>query len=80
MHYDGSMDPSGLVDVIRHLVARRRPTVDALRLIAEGSLPAYNLPGRPGWWVEPAQLEATLARHGPRVRAEAARRVIRMRS
>ena len=71
-------DPLGdgaLVDVVRHLMARHRPTVDALRLIAEGTLPAYGMPGRSGWWVEPGQLEASLSQHGPRVRAEAARRL-----
>jgi len=74
MHYDEMMDPANLVDVVRHLAVRRRPAVDALRLIAEGTLPAYRLPGRRGWWVEPAQLEASLSQHGPRLRAETARR------
>jgi len=75
MHYDARVDSAGLVDVVRHLAVRRRPAVDALRLIVEGTLPAYHLPGRRGWWVEPSQLEAALARHGPRLRAETADRI-----
>ena len=71
------MDSGRLVDVVRHLAARRCPTIDALRLIAEGTLPAYGVPGRPGWWVEPRQLDAVLSQHGPRLRAEAMRRLAR---
>jgi hypothetical protein len=65
---------SQLVHVVRHLASRHRPTVDALRLIAEGTLPAYRLPGRAGWWVEADRLEAGLSAHGPRLQAEADRR------
>jgi hypothetical protein len=68
-----------LVHVVRHLAAHRRPTVDALRLIAEGTLPAYRLPGRAGWWVEPDRLEAGLSAHGARLQAEADRRRARFR-
>lgn len=74
------VDPAGLVDVVRHLRTGRRPSVDALRLIAEGTLPAYDLPGRRGWWVQPDQLEACLSQHGPRLRAETAHRLARLAS
>ncbi len=69
-------DPRGapLVHVIGHLSALHRPTVDALRLVAEGTLPAYELPGRPGWWVRPDELEAALSAHASRLQAEASRR------
>ena len=50
------------------------PATTALRLVAEGTLDVWELPGRAGWWVDPVQLETALAEHGLRVEAEAASR------
>ena len=68
------MDHARLVHLVGRLESQSRPTTTALRLVAEGSLDAWDLPGRTGWWVDPVQLETALTEHGPRVEAEAAAR------
>lgn len=68
------MDPTRLVHLVSHLESQSRPATTALRLVADGTLEAWELPGRNGWWVDPAQLETALTEHGPRVEAEAAAR------
>jgi hypothetical protein len=61
MAYHPGMDADRLVHLVDHLKAQGVAPTPALRMVAAGTLPAWELPGRTGWWVEPQALEAALA-------------------